>query len=186
MKHIVLTGKVYGDYTVVSDEVKRRPSGAILYPVVCKCGKEAWCTKRELDSGKRNRCDQCGKAKRFGEGVDDISINFFHNYKRNAKSRGIAFDITLDYVAALYREQEGRCAISGMPIDIKGAPWKGQNGSLDRIDPNQGYVVSNVQWVHKVVNEMKWDLQPEEFFSIVKEIYEYKQLQDGTFNQSQR
>ena len=178
MKHIALTGKVYGEYTVLSDNIKRRPSGAILYPVVCKCGKNAWCTKQELESGKRNRCDQCGKMKRFGERVDNISINFFHNYKRNAKSRGIDFDITLEYVASLYKEQEGKCAISGMPIDIKGAPWKGQNGSLDRIDPSKGYVEGNVQWVHKIVNEMKWDLQSEEFFSIVKEIYEYNKLEE--------
>ena len=172
-----LSGNVYGDYTVL-DEASQRRGTSILFPVVCKCGKKAFCTKQGLETGKRNRCDSCGKKKRFGERIDDISINFFHNYKRNALSRGIEFSITLEYVAALYKQQDNKCAISGMDIEIKGTPWKGQTGSLDRIDPTKGYVEGNVQWVHKIVNELKWDLQPKDFFSIIKQIYEYNKLQN--------
>jgi len=170
-----LSGNIYGDYIVLDGETRRR-GNSILFPVVCKCGKLAYCTKQELESGKRNRCDACGKKKRFGERVDDISINFFHNYKRSATKRGIEFTITLEYIANLYKEQDGKCAISGVNIDIKGTPWKGQTGSLDRIDPTKGYVEGNVQWVHKQINEMKWDLQPEEFYNMVKQIYEYNKL----------
>lgn len=172
-----LVGNIYGDYTVLNAEIQRRRNGAIQFPVQCKCGKETFCTKQELTTGKRNRCDSCGKKKRFGERVDNISINFFHNYKRNATSRGIDFNVTLEYVATLFRNQKGKCALSGLDIIIEGTPWKGQTGSLDRIDPKKGYVEGNVQWVHKMVNELKWDLQQEEFFAIVKQIYEYKQLQ---------
>ncbi len=172
-----LSGNKYGDYTVLDGDTRRR-GNSILFPVICKCGKLAWCTKQELENGKRNRCDACGKKKRFGERVDDISINFFHNYKRSAQRRNIDFTITLEYVADLFRKQEGKCAISGMSIDIKGTPWKGQTGSLDRIDPTRGYVEGNVQWVHKLVNELKWDLQPQEFFTIIKQIYEHKKLEE--------
>ena len=175
-----LVGNVYGDYTVLDAEIRRRSNGAIQFPVRCKCGKETFCTKQELQTGKRNRCDSCGKKRRFGERVDNISINFFHNYKRNAISRNIDFNITLEYVAALFKKQEGKCALSGLDIIIEGTPWKGQTGSLDRIDPKKGYVEGNVQWVHKMVNELKWDLQQKEFFSIVKRIYEHKQLQLNT------
>lgn len=172
-----LSGNVYGDYTVLNEETRRR-GNSIQFPVMCKCGKQAFCTKQELETGKRNRCDSCGKKKRFGERVDDISINFFHNYKRNALSRNIEFTITLEYVATLFRSQKGKCAISGIDIEIKGTPWKGQTGSLDRIDPTKGYIEGNVQWVHKLVNELKWDLQPKEFFTIIKQIYEYNKLQN--------
>jgi len=171
-----LVGNVYGDYIVLDAEIQRQKNGAIQFPVQCRCGKKTFCTKQELETGKRNRCDSCGKKKRFGERIDDISINFFHNYKRNALSRGIEFTITLQYVADLYKTQKEKCAISGIDIDIKGTPWKGQTGSLDRIDPTKGYIEGNVQWVHKLVNELKWDLQPKEFFTIIKQIYEYKQL----------
>jgi hypothetical protein len=177
-----MVGNVYQDYTVVDDQIKRRKNGAILFHVNCKCGKEAWCSKQELETGKRNRCDACGKIKRFGARIDNISINFFHNYKRNAQSRNIEFSITLEYVADLFRQQKGKCALSGMDIDIKGAPWKGQTGSLDRIDSTKGYVEGNVQWVHKVVNELKWDLDEKEFFSIVKYIYEHKHLNNYGIN----
>ena len=54
--------------------------------------------------------------------------------------------------------------------------YQGGTASLDRIDSKKGYTIDNIQWVHKDVNKMKMDLQEEDFFRIVKEIYEYKQL----------
>lgn len=173
-----LVGNTYGDYTVLNAEIQRRKSGAIQFPVQCKCGKKTFCTKQELTTGKRNRCDSCGKKKRFGERIDNISINFFHNYKRSAQRRNIDFTINLEYVADLFKKQGGKCAVSGIDIEIGGTPWKGQTGSLDRIDPTKGYIEGNVQWVHKLVNELKWDLQPKEFFTIIKQIYEYKKLEE--------
>jgi len=172
-------GTVFGDYTVLDAPIQRRKSnGAILYEVVCKCGKHSWCTKQDLETGKRNRCDMCGKIKRFGARIDNISINFFNNYKRNALSRGIEFNVSLEYVADLYKKQNGKCALSGMPIEIKGNPWKGQNGSLDRIDSTKGYIEGNVQWLHKTVNGMKWDLEEEKLLELVKQIYNHKQLEN--------
>lgn len=174
---MIQPGTTFGDYTTLDIPTRRRKGGgAILYGVICRCGKEAWCTKQELETGKRNRCDACGKIRRFGARVDDISINFFHNYKRNAQSRNIDFNITIEYVADLFRKQEGKCALSGMSIEIAGTPWKGQTGSLDRIDSTKGYIEGNVQWLHKVVNEMKWDLKEVEFLTIVNRINKFKQL----------
>lgn len=36
------------------------------------------------------------------------------------------------------------------------------NASLDRIDSLKGYAEGNVQWVHKTVDQMKWNLSQEE------------------------
>ena len=36
---------------------------------------------------------------------------------------------------------------------------------MDRIDSTKGYVEGNLQWVHKVVNKIKWDLDQEVFLS---------------------
>lgn len=35
--------------------------------------------------------------------------------------------------------------------------------SLDRIDSDQGYILGNIQWVHKIVNIMKQDTVQSEF-----------------------
>ena len=131
-----------------------------------------------MESGKRNRCDSCGKIARFGARIDGISVNFFHNYKRSALRRGLEFSIDLQYVSDLFKAQDARCALSGIPLTIKGSPWKGQTGSLDRIDPSKGYIKGNVQWVHKRVNELKWDFNQKELLLLVKHIYEYKQLNE--------
>ena len=54
--------------------------------------------------------------------------------------------------------------------------YQAGTASLDRIDSKKGYIEGNVQWVHKNVNKMKMDLDEKEFFSIVKQVYEHKQL----------
>lgn len=38
-----------------------------------------------------------------------------------------------------------------------------QTASLDRIDSNFGYTETNVQWVHKELNIMKWNLTDKSF-----------------------
>lgn len=38
--------------------------------------------------------------------------------------------------------------------------------SLDRIDSSQGYIKGNVQWVHKDINKMKFDLSQDRFLEL--------------------
>lgn len=45
---------------------------------------------------------------------------------------------------------------------------KESTASLDRIDSSKPYVKDNVQWVHKVVNNMKWDFDQNEFIEWCK------------------
>ena len=54
--------------------------------------------------------------------------------------RQLAFDITYDDVVRLYKEQEGRCAYSGVALGLEPGPFK---VSLERRDPRVGYVVDS-------------------------------------------
>jgi hypothetical protein len=47
---------------------------------------------------------------------------------------------------------------------------------LDRIDSSKGYTIDNVQWVHKIVNIMKHDVEEKEFFNWCKLITERNKL----------
>jgi hypothetical protein len=48
------------------------------------------------------------------------------------------------------------CALTGMKITLnRNARYGRQTASLDRIDPEVGYVPGNIQWVHKDVNRLK-------------------------------
>lgn len=76
--------------------------------------------------------------------------------KTRGKKLDISDDITIEFLEELLFKQDNKCALSGIAID-------NTNYSLDRIDTNQGYYPSNVQWVHKCINFMKNTLNIEDF-----------------------
>jgi hypothetical protein len=88
--------------------------------------------------------------------------------------RDIPVEMTIDDAWALYQQQEGLCALSGVPIDFGQGTFRDSEvtASLDRIDSSKGYSVKNVQWVHKRVNLMKLDMPQEEFFEWCKAVYQ--------------
>ena len=95
--------------------------------------------------------------------------NFWNTLERGAIRRGYEFLITKEQAWTLYEEQNGLCALSGIPIGF-GKRSKKKDGfkrtttaSLDRIDNKKGYTIDNIQWVHKIVNKMKTDLPSDEF-----------------------
>ena len=48
--------------------------------------------------------------------------------------------------------------------------YKKQTASIDRIDPDIGYIESNIQWVHKNINKIKTNNKQEDFLSKCYEI----------------
>lgn len=68
----------------------------------------------------------------------------------------------------LFDQQNGKCPYLKEPITI------GLNASLDhRIPKKLGGTneLSNLQWVHKAINTMKWDLTEEQFLFYVQKIH---------------
>ena len=92
-------------------------------------------------------------------GCGDITGAYWGIIKFQASKRHLAFDLKISDAWSLYREQEGICVHSGMPIGF----GKDRTASLDRINPAKGYSLSNVQWVHKDINRMKWKLTENDF-----------------------
>ncbi|WP_238595034.1 hypothetical protein, partial [Nocardia seriolae] len=48
--------------------------------------------------------------------------------------------------------------------------------TLDRIDSSKGYAIDNVQWVHKDVNMIKWELSEEVFLATCLEIVNHTEF----------
>ena len=104
--------------------------------------------------------------------VGNLSKEYFSSVISHAKVRNIEFSITMEDMWNLYLEQGGKCAISGIKLNLK--PRK-QTASLDRIDSNKGYYLENIQWVHKVINaKIKINFNQEYMIQTCKEIYEYQ------------
>jgi len=92
----------------------------------------------------------------------------FAYYLRNCRRRQqpeYPIDLDEEYLHDLWGSQNGRCAISGIPLlkrtfNTKKAP---NIASLDRIDSSVGYMKGNVQFVAYSLNLAKQDFSAEEF-----------------------
>lgn len=70
--------------------------------------------------------------------------------KNRAKTSGVAFNLTPEFLLTLWDEQNGLCALTGWELDLTQSTEHVVNPkapSLDRIIPQDGYTKGNVRWV---------------------------------------
>ena len=182
------TGKRFGKWVVVDVEdftYIYRNDGKVLerqYKCKCDCGTVKYIRTSHVTRGLSKQCDKCRLSSYYVNKVGCIPMNDIGRYKIGAQKRKLTWSVDPQYLYKLYEQQNRLCALSGKLIAFseKGVGYPGSKdvstASLDRIDSSKGYVVGNVQWVHKDVNKMKMDLSEESFFQKIKEIYEFKQL----------
>lgn len=174
-----LVGQRFGQLTVL--DVRWANEGSHKKPVYkalcrCDCGveKEVFVTGVRYGHTKSCGCARGTLGRRAGskcsrfKGHGEIGLCLWNRCRNNASTRSIPFEVTIEYAWAAYVGQRGVCAVSGRPIKLAGSTRDAtgvihNTASLDRIDPNRGYVEGNVQWVHKVVNLMRRELTVEEF-----------------------
>ena len=75
--------------------------------------------------------------------------------RARAVRRGLPCDLDLSYMKTLWNEQGGRCALTGIVFDLergKGIDKAPFGPSVDRINPELGYVRGNVRWVCLSIN----------------------------------
>jgi hypothetical protein len=101
-----------------------------------------------------------------------LTGRYFGMVRLGALRRGLEFSITPEYAWEKYQQQDGRCALTGVPIPIGRKP-KEQLASIDRIDSLIGYTEGNIQWVHKIINFMKLDLAQCEFVDWARKVATY-------------
>ena len=78
---------------------------------------------------------------------------------RTTGSKSFAWEIEHEYIYRLWEIQNGRCAMTGHPMTWhRGNGGSYYNASIDRKDPDQGYVVGNIQLVCNAINFMKGTL----------------------------
>jgi hypothetical protein len=175
-----LTGQRYGRL-VVLEQVGRNKHSHILWKCACDCGNFATTTTSQLGR-RKNSCGclkknspllvqkKSGSDSPFWTGIGEISGYRLNKIKKSADYRELKYEIRDVFLWSLFLDQERSCALSGVPIEFgkKGAELG--TASLDRIDSSAGYVEGNVQWVHKMVNQMKMDMKQEDFLDFCKKI----------------
>jgi hypothetical protein len=140
----------------------------------CECGEKRFFNFREMRAGRIISCG-CGAKNRWKKYINDIGLNCtgaehpqwkgkgkisggaWASWKKSARDRNIPFVVTIEDGWSLYEQQGGLCALSGVPIAFatQASKQRQKTASLDRIDSSKGYVLENIQWVHKQINYMK-------------------------------
>jgi hypothetical protein len=175
----IQSSDIYGGWQIIDGIpyiTKNRRQGNIYF--LCKC---VYCNlaedytniqvlkKYKLSGGGgclscvRKNTSPIGNDSPLWKGVGELPMAYVHNLRGAATRRNIQFDITPEYMWKLFVEQDRMCKLSGVELSFR--PRTNERtgtASLDRINRDTGYVEGNVQWVHKIVNEMKWAKTDEE------------------------
>lgn len=169
-KRKFVIGEKWG-FLTVTGYVKAKRNGEkrlrSYYELTCDCGNKI--IRRPCITN--NSTNSCGcQPKGSWKGVGKVSGTFYHRLKTNAKVRGLAVEVDVGYLAALFEKQNGLCAISDLPIELNRDTTGTNTASVDRINSSKGYVKGNVWWVHKDINQMKMDFTLPEFLKLCQAV----------------
>ncbi len=94
--------------------------------------------------------------------------------KKRSLNKGIPFDVSVDYLKSIF-PPDALCPVFGTEMSFTNSnKWK--SASLDRINPEKGYVVGNVQWISTKANTLKNNAHPYELLRLAN--YTIKQLRE--------
>ena len=94
---------------------------------------------------------------------------WYNSFRTSAISRGLDWELTIEFIDALHEVQSGQCVFSGLPIGWSERGWD-HSASIDRIDNSKGYLPDNVHLVHKEINMMRGSLSIDRFIDLCTHI----------------
>lgn len=91
--------------------------------------------------------------------------------KHRAKRKNLDFDIDEEYIKIKLIEQNYKCKYTNVDLELTiGSDDNNMNPntlSIDRINPNLGYIKNNIALVSAIVNSMKNDLTESSFLDVI-------------------
>jgi hypothetical protein len=104
-------------------------------------------------------------------GFREIRGKLWYGYQRDARRRGLSFQVPIQHGWELYEAQARVCKLSGVPIGFGRISISSETtASLDRLESALGYEVGNVQWTHKTINLMRHKLSVRDFVSLCTQV----------------
>jgi hypothetical protein len=141
---------------------------------ICECGNKCFRNTCTFSKKSRTSPHSCGCSAKIGRKYDGYHLTDILSRLRNgAKQRHLKIEkITPEFLIKLYNQQNQKCAISGINISLPKKQNEDYTASIDRINSREGYLLNNIQWVHKNVNQMKWTFTKSELIQWCKLILE--------------
>lgn len=159
-------GDQINNFTITAN-LGRKEKYGILWQCKCICGTifERYNYEIHLYKG-------CGCSRDITK-CAYLTNTVFGYIKRRAEKSKIEFNLTKEYLNQLFIDQNFKCAISKLPIQLTHGRYNSnKTASLDRIDSTKGYVEGNVWWTHKYINIMKNSHSMEMFVQLCKIVVE--------------
>lgn len=165
-------GDKHGSLTLIEELPKIKGERNLKVRASCDCGRTVIMNWGAFKNNKT--CGQCKfKKERHTDCKNGkfIGRHYFLAIKKRAQKKSWDFNLSVEFMDNLLALQNFKCALTGLPIS--GTMEKsGGTASLDRIDSSKGYVVGNVQWVHRTINMMKWKLKQIDFIEFCRLVTE--------------
>lgn len=108
-------------------------------------------------------CNKCHPEKRKGK--KRTPFEYFKLLGYGAKKRKLEFSITFKDILDIANKQKYKCILSGLDISFDNGSF-----SIDRINSSKGYIVDNIQCVHRDINFMKQNYSQEYFIDMCSKV----------------
>ena len=173
-----LAGARFGRWTAMTPTLSRKPGTRWLCR--CECGVEKTVLSTNLIQGYSQSCGCLQRellAQTRWTGCGELSGSRWSHVIAHARSRHLHIDITIKQAWDLFLQQGRSCAMTGLPLCF----GQNQTASLDRIDSSRGYVIGNLQWVHKTINLMRGTCTVPEFVAWCNKVSDHAYRKHETF-----
>ena len=172
-------GKKFGLLTILDifkDKHNNTCRPVIMAKCKCDCGKE---TTSRLYNIRENSTRSCGCLNikiKYEDRDYAARIQVFNQYKNNAKTRGLNFELDYEYFSTLI---SGECFYCGekhsneTSVSADGEVYTLKHNGVDRINSSIGYIEGNVVSCCSMCNRMKLDYNVDTWINKVIKIAEH-------------
>jgi hypothetical protein len=163
-----ITGQRFGKLTAIECiGQKYKNLTATYWKCQCDCGKMTEVALSHLRFGTTTSCGYSPCHASWKHGLTPSYI-LYSSAKHRAKIKNIPFNLELSDLPPIPE----KCPVLDIPILINKGPSanNGNGPSLDRIEPNLGYVRGNIRIISHRANTLKSNGTLEEFRKIVSDL----------------
>lgn len=170
-KHLKEYSELYKEWNNIDWRSIYKPTCAICKTMLSKTNYRNFDemiqeSKRRFILQRKRFCNLCSQyqIKKYRESLQGTLVVLLNSSRQRNKQ----LDFDIDFLKNLYKKQNGKCFYSGIKMTFNAkSKYK---ISIDRLNSEKGYQKNNIVLCCWVVNDMKKNLNLQEFIKICKEI----------------